>query len=52
MENGEESSKNMYKGQMDKAMRGLGSGVGGWDGWVRGVGGGGMETTILEQQYE
>ena len=30
---GEGSSRNMYKGHMDKAKEGVGSRVGGGDGW-------------------
>ena len=39
--------KNMYKGHKDKAKGGVGSRVGGGNGW----GGGKMETTVLEQQF-
>ena len=37
----------MYKGCMDKPKRGVGSRVGGRDGWGGGCGGMKMETTVL-----
>ena len=40
----------MYKGQTDKAKGGVGSKVGGGDGWVGEQVEGGMEITVLEQQ--
>ena len=42
-------SRNMYKGHMDKVKGGVGSKVGGGDGWGRGEWWGKMETTVLEQ---
>ena len=36
----EGSSRNMYKGHVDKAKGGVGSRVGGGDGWGRGISGG------------
>ena len=51
---GEGSSKNMYKGNMDKVKGGrmVGSRVGGGDRWGRRSGEGEMETTVLKQQYK
>ena len=46
-EMGEGSSRNMYKGHMDKAK-----GVGGRDGWDGGSHRGKIETTVLEQQQQ
>ena len=46
-EMGEGSSRNMYKGHMDKAK-----GVGGRDGWDGGSHRRKIETTVLEQQYK
>ena len=40
----------MYKGHMDKAIGGVGSRVGGGDGWGTGSPGEKMERTVLEQQ--
>ena len=43
---------NMYKGHMDKTKRGrIKGGKWGWPGWGR-IGGGKMETTVLEQQFK
>ena len=41
---------NIGKGHMDKTRGGVGSEVGGGDGWGRGECWGEMETTVLEQQ--
>ena len=48
-EKGEGSSRNMYKGHMDRDKGGVGSKVRGGDGWNGGSGGRKMETTVLEQ---
>ena len=48
----EGSSRNMYKGHMDKAKGGVRLRLGGEDGWDGGSGGGKMETTVLEQQVK
>ena len=47
-EKGEGSSRNMYKGHMDKAKGGLGLRVGGGDGCGVGKWQWEMETTVLE----
>ena len=49
-EEGERSSRNMYKGTMDKDRVGVGLMVEGRVGGVGENGGGKMETTIVKQQ--
>ena len=43
--------RNNYKGHMEKTKVGVGSGEGGGDGWVGGIDGGKMQTSVLEQQF-